>query len=119
MSHRYTISVGLAFLAIASLSHSQTATSPGKNCVPPKVKSNPPPGRPAGHIANNEETAVVNILVDEKGRVSDPQLTRSSGSADYDADSLRTILDWKFKPSTCDGEPVPIRIAVEIRSMVP
>jgi outer membrane biosynthesis protein TonB len=30
--------------------------------------------------------------------------------------ALEAVRQWRFKPATCDGEPVEVKVAVEIDS---
>jgi TonB family protein len=84
----------------------QTASGSKKNCAPPRVTYSPEPA-PAHYPKKDSAVAVLNILVDEKGRVSDSKLVTSSGSDDFDRDALSTVQNWRFKPANCDGKAIP------------
>lgn len=56
---------------------------------------------------------VVEFLVDETGRVSNPSIVRSSNSM-FDEPSLRAVLKWRFEPGRRDGRVVRFRMAVPV-----
>jgi TonB family protein len=116
MTKRYrSLSIALIFFVITVPSTlAQTASPSDKKCPPPRViyqADLPLEGKDTG-------TVVLSILVDEKGRVSDPKVTQSSGSERFDRDALKTVQRWKFAPPTCDGVVRSTRINVEMKSRV-
>ena len=50
-------------------------------------------------------TGVLDIVIDETGRVVDATMRQSVNSA-FDAPSLRSARRWKYRPATKDGAPV-------------
>jgi TonB family protein len=85
--------------------------------VPPEVtyRTDPPPSH---YPRTDSASALLNILIDEKGKVLDPNVTKSSGSRDFDHDASVAVSKWRFKPATCDGKPFPVHIAVQLNSQV-
>jgi hypothetical protein len=86
-----------------------------KNTRPPKAVSTPDPQYPLELRRKNVGSALVIFcaLVNENGRISDivavnrPELS--------DAISAGEVLrEWKFKPATMEGKPVPAVINIEI-----
>jgi TonB family protein len=68
---------------------------------------------PQGHYTLKDgAAAVVSILIDKKGRVSDPQLLQPSGNKDYDRNAVDAIRKWQFKPCTCKGKPIAVRLEI-------
>jgi protein TonB len=92
-------------------------TNAGKKCGPPQVTYNPAPP-PSHYPSKGSALLIVNVLIDEKGRVRDPKITRPSGSDEFDRDALNTVQTWRFKPAKCDGKPIPDHISLEISSRV-
>ena len=62
--------------------------------------------------------AIVEIAIDEKGRVFSPKLMTSSGIDEFDRDALALVQKWRFETPTCDGKPASVHIAVEMRSTI-
>jgi periplasmic protein TonB len=56
---------------------------------------------------------VVEFLVDETGRVSNPAVVRSTNRV-FDEPSLRAVLKWRFEPGRRDGRVVRFRMAVPV-----
>lgn len=56
---------------------------------------------------------VVEFLVDEAGRVSNPAIVRSTNRL-FDEPSLRAVLKWRFEPGRRDGRIVRFRMAVPV-----
>ncbi len=79
---------------------------------PPKPVSTPDPRFPLG---SRDRSAMVSLslIVDAKGKAQDVRVTRSGGKP-FDDQAASTVRGWKFKPATCNGEPVGIQISVEI-----
>lgn len=74
--------------------------------------------QPATKLSNGEQKAtpckaVVIFIVDERGRVVDPKVTRI-GDDRLKAAALRTVKGWKFSPGTRDGKNVSSRMRVQI-----
>lgn len=60
-----------------------------------------------------EGEVVVEFLVEESGRVSNPRVVRSSNPV-FDEPSLRAVLKWHFEPGKRDGRVVRFRMAVPL-----
>lgn len=56
---------------------------------------------------------LLSMIVTPEGTVRDPQVTRSLDK-DLDKKALECVSKWKFDPATKDGQPVAMRIAVEV-----
>jgi TonB family protein len=95
----------------------QTTNEQKKNGVLPQVTDHPEPS-PSRSPKKVSALAVFDIVVGEKGQVLDPKLLKTSGSDDLDHDARIAVRQWKFGPSTCDGTPTRVPIAVEIQSNV-
>jgi TonB family protein len=80
--------------------------------TPPRALSNPDPHYPAHH--KEAATVVISTLVGDDGTPEELKLVSSAGS-DFDQAALDAVREWKFKPSTCDGTPIPARINIEIK----
>jgi len=101
----------------AQTGDAQTTSGPRKNCVPPRVAySEGPP--PTLQPRKDSASTSLDVLVDEKGRVLDPKVITASGSDEFDHDARVTVRRWRWKPSTCDGKPLPVHIVAQIRSAV-
>ncbi|MGC2274172.1 MAG: energy transducer TonB [Candidatus Sulfotelmatobacter sp.] len=56
---------------------------------------------------------LLDMLVGVDGRPHDLKVIDSAGP-DLDRTALDAVRQWKFKPGTCDGEPMELEIAVEV-----
>jgi protein TonB len=54
-----------------------------------------------------EGTVVVNVLVDENGRVVDTELIRGV-SEELDGAAIRAVKGWTYKPAKKDGVKVKV-----------
>src|SRR6266851_1294904 len=81
------------------------------NCLnpikPPKevYGSEPKPPRTSG----GRTLVVLSIVVGTDGTPHDLSVT-SAPNHDFDEAALEAVRQWRFKPATCDGEPVEARI---------
>jgi TonB family protein len=73
---------------------------------------NPEPGYPTG-FESKGSSVLLSLVVDTQGKPQDLQVSRSGGE-EFDEAALATVQKWRFKPGTCDGEPMPMEVAVEV-----
>lgn len=59
--------------------------------------------------------ALLDVLVDKEGNVSDANISSSSGNDRYDRDALKVVKKWKFAPSICDGQANPAHIVIHVQ----
>jgi TonB family protein len=62
--------------------------------------------------ARVEGTVVLEVLIDERGHVPDARIVRSIPLLDRSA--LEAVKQWRFAPTTINGEPVPVMAQVEM-----
>ncbi|MFZ0864509.1 MAG: energy transducer TonB [Candidatus Sulfotelmatobacter sp.] len=115
MKNRFGFMPATVLIALALLSAvCADARASSKDCLPPE-----PIGHHSAPLAKHPFTsgaaAMIAIDVDEKGRVLNPQLERSSGDKDYDGEALNTVRSWQFKPSTCAGKPIRVRLEITMQ----
>jgi periplasmic protein TonB len=68
---------------------------------------NTPPTYPLRARRSGEQGEVMlDVHVDEQGRVTEVLLKQSSGSAMLDRAAISAVRDWRFQPATIGGEPV-------------
>jgi protein TonB len=60
--------------------------------------------------AGVQGTVVVSYTVDERGRVTDVSVARSSGSKELDGCAVRAIKRFKYDPATQGGQPRSVRM---------
>jgi len=56
---------------------------------------------------------LVEITVDAQGNPQNPRVPRPLGMG-LDENAIKAIMQYKFKPATFNGKPVPVRIGVEV-----
>lgn len=88
-----------------------TAEEPGI-VAPVTVRQDIPPV-PAGITAMARTQGLLDLLIDEKGRLVSIVL-RSSIHPTYDRMIVNAARDWKYKPATLDGTPVQFRKLVQV-----
>ncbi len=64
--------------------------------------------------AGYEGTCVMTLVVDAEGMPQDIKVTRPLGMG-LDEKALKAVRQWRFTPSTKDGTPVAVQIAVEVK----
>jgi TonB family protein len=58
-------------------------------------------------------TVVLSSIVDSNGSVRDVQITQSLERS-LDQQAIAALAKWKFEPATKDGEPVAVRLEIEM-----
>ena len=109
-----SVSVGVCAQTTATQT---TANGSGKKCLPPKVMYSTEPS-PSYYPQKDSAMTVLDVLIDEKGHLHDPKVTRSSGSHEFDDAAIGAVRQWRLKPATCDGKPISTHISLEISSNV-
>ncbi|PYP93271.1 MAG: energy transducer TonB [Candidatus Angelobacter sp. Gp1-AA117] len=86
----------------------------GNGVAPPVVIFNPDPDySDEARKAKYQGTVVLNVIVGADGRVYNPSIARSLGMG-LDEKAIERVKEWKFKPATKDGKPVPVQVNVEV-----
>jgi len=100
----------------AALFHPLLGARELENCAgkiqPPKPIQTPDPSYPKGE-SQPSSPDVLSLTVGTDGRPHDLKIARSIGAA-FDKAALEVVGRWRFKPATCDGDPVPVEINVEM-----
>jgi TonB family protein len=82
------------------------------NPVPPQPVTTPLPSSPLG-MRDRQSSVALWMVVDTKGKPQNLKISRSGGKQ-FDESALTTVRGWRFKPGTCNGEPIPMPINLEV-----
>jgi TonB family protein len=86
----------------------------------PEVLHRVEPGwrnHPRGREARVDELVVVRLRVDADGAISEPRIARSVPA--HDQAALSAVRQWRFRPATAGGRPVPVEVYVPVRFKSP
>jgi TonB family protein len=73
---------------------------------------NPEPGYPTG--ADGEDTSVsLSLIVDTQGKPQDIKVSQS-GVKLFDEKAVEAVQQWRYKPGTCEGEPMPMEVRATV-----
>ncbi len=82
--------------------------------VPPIGTLNPEPRFPTG-VRGNTASVALSLIVDTKGKPQHIKVSQSGGQV-FDETAVATVeQQWRFKPGTCDGEAMPMKIGVILK----
>jgi TonB family protein len=82
--------------------------------APPSGTLNPEPRFPTG-VRGNTASVALSLIVDTKGKPQHIKVSQSGGRG-FDEAAVATVeQQWRFKPATCDGEPMPMEIRVILK----
>jgi TonB family protein len=85
----------------------------GAGTTAPKPRYTPEPEfSEAARHEKYQGTLVMDMIVDETGKVRQPRITRPLGMG-LDENAVSTVLRWKFDPAKMDGKPVPVFLRIE------
>jgi protein TonB len=104
----------------AALQGMESFTLEGRTTPPEAADAarNRRPNYPEASRRRGEQGVVrVELLVDPNGRVVDVRVLESSGFSALDAEAVKTVRDWRFRPAQRAGVPVAgsITTAVHFR----
>ena len=71
------------------------------------------PQVPNAIIGMTRERGVIDVVIDEQGRVISIAM-RARIHPVYDTALMNAARDWKYKPATLDGQPVQYRKLLQI-----
>jgi TonB family protein len=80
---------------------------------PPVVVRQDIPPVPQGLIAMVKPRGLVEVVIDEQGRVIGMSMRQSLHPA-YDVQILNAARDWKYQPASYDGQPVRFRRLISV-----
>jgi TonB family protein len=106
---------------IASAAESSSTSSPTDarfftGIVKPKLIYSidvPTNGDLVSTLPNFERIAIVQMIVDEKGKPSELKITKSVGTA-MDRNVLAAVSQYRFKPGTLDNQPTAVPVELEV-----
>jgi hypothetical protein len=81
--------------------------------TPPVVVRQDIPGIPHSMMAMARSRGLVEVVIDEQGRVV-AMTMRTSIHPSYDLQVLTAARDWKYRPATVNGQPVRYRRLISI-----
>jgi protein TonB len=96
------------------LNKKRTSTPIQKKAIPIYRQNKQPPYPLMAKRRGYEGEIVLNVLVDDKGRVSAVKIKQSSGHLSLDRAAMKTVKSWLFTPATEDGRPVPMWVDIPI-----
>jgi TonB family protein len=100
----------LAYYAETGIHLSKTATG----VSPPLVTHSLDPNISQEAMRNYSRGVVlVNLIVDEHGRPQHVQVLKGLGRWPYES-AVEALKQYRFKPATADGKPLPVMLNVEI-----
>ena len=111
------VTAALLLISLSLSASGQTVNAGGKKCTPPQATYSPDPP-PSHYPLKDSASVILNVLIDEKGQVREPKVTRTSGSDEFDHDAVSTVQAWRFKSAACDGKPIAAHINVQVNSPV-
>ena len=85
----------------------------GPVTAPVPIEKPDPSYSEKARFARLQGTTVLLLVVDAQGDVEQATVVKPLGLG-LDERALRTVRTWKFKPSTRNGTPVPVRVMVEV-----
>jgi|SRR5713101_4536033 protein TonB len=107
-----------AFLltVVVAGAQSDTVYQPGNGVTLPQVTRQVGPQYTSEAMAQRiEGTVVLDAVVKADGAVGDVNVTQSLDAVyGLDAEAVKAMKQWEFKPGTKDGKPVAVRVAVRM-----
>lgn len=82
--------------------------------TPPRKIKAPQPDFPAGRYGTGKVSVIVASVIDTEGRPTSPRIIARDGEFTMVSATLDALMDWRFKPATHDGEPVPFHYVLTV-----
>jgi TonB family protein len=84
-----------------------------QNVIPPTPLRQNVPRLPGGMTAQARDHGVLEVLIDESGRVIAVTI-RQSLHVQYDAVLMNAAREWRYQPATVNGRPVKYRKLIQV-----
>ncbi|NHF66690.1 energy transducer TonB [Xanthomonas hortorum] len=112
------VAVGISGCGKSSQQASVPAVAPTELAA---LKTPPPEYSPQLACAGVGGTSVLRVVIGTEGTPTDVSLAQSSGQPVLDEAAQKRVREWKFKPATRNGQPVPqtIQVPVAFKPPVP
>ena len=106
----------LLLTVVVAGAQSDTVYKPGDGVSLPQVTKEVRPHYTSEAMAQRIEGAVVlDVVVKVDGGVGDVNVTQSLDAVyGLDAEAVKAIKQWEFKPGTKEGKPVAVRVEVKM-----
>ena len=114
---RSTVIAGVLGLTVPSVhAQKETVYRPGNGVTPPQVTKQVKPEYTSGaKEARIVGSVILDITVTSDGTVEDVEVTRSLDRRfGLDEQAVNAAKQWRFRPGTKDGKPVPVRVTLEL-----
>lgn len=83
--------------------------------MPTVIKETKPRYNRDAMRARVQGNIVMDVVVEPTGNVGEVKVTKSLDEKfGLDEEAVRTVKEWKFKPGTRNGKPVPVRVEIEM-----
>ena len=107
--------VGQAQNTVSGQGNTPSASAKTKSKVIPPKEIDAPPPDPT--FDEGKRPAILLVTIGTDGLVHDAKIVQSSDSSRADANALKAVKSWKYKPATQDGVPIVVQINIEIHPM--
>jgi len=82
----------------------------------PLYRDNPPPKYPhRAMIRNQQGTVILEVVVNDRGRVEEIEVAESSGYSILDGAAQEAVQEWVFEPGRRGGRAVKSRVRLPVR----
>ena len=113
------IALGFAVGAFAAAGYAQEPSrvyQPGDGVtVPVLVREVKPEYTSEARKARIHGTVTMDVVVLEDGTVGEVKVTRSLDEEyGLDQEAVKAVKQWRFRPGTKDGKPVPVRVNIDM-----
>lgn len=113
------IALGFAVVAFGAAGYAQEPSrvySLGEGVISPvMVREVKPQYTSEARKARIQGTVTLEVVVVEDGTVDKVKVTQSlDDKYGLDEQAVKAVKQWRFKPGTKDGKPVPVRVSIEM-----
>lgn len=104
-------------LGAMSCAHTPEPLRVGGNVSPPQKIRNVHPQYPAAARADRVSgVVIIEVVVDEEGRIAETDVVRSVPGLDEAA--LEAVTQWEYRPTLLNGVPVPVMMPVTVNFLL-
>ena len=107
--------VAIGLLAAAGVVAQEQAYKPGNGVTSPVLIKEVKPNYTEGAMRRRVEGVVeMSVVVLRDGTVGDDVRITKSLDEELDQQAIIAVKQWRFRPGTKDGEPVNVRVTIEM-----
>jgi TonB family protein len=111
---RLVLLIGCSAWLATGQTDDETVYDLGPGVTPPRVTKQVNPHYSTNRGVRAEGSVLIALVVSSKGLPKDPHVIKGLDK-DLDESAVNAVKEWRFAPAQKNGEPIAVRVSVQIQ----